>query len=406
MSFDGKAFGEDMVGIVRAYVARTIAPIMADNAALALRVAELEARAPVPGEPGRDGRNVDPEEVRAIVQEIVAELPAPLDGKDGIDGADGQDGRDGTDGKDADPELIRTLVAEAFASLPAPADGKDGADGRDGIDGKDGSDGLNGKDGAGIADLLIDREGNLVATMTDGRMKVLGIVVGRDGKDGSDGQDGDPGDPGRDGVDGKDGPGPGDFNMSLLEDGRTLRIAICRDGDDTEYAFQIGFPVPIDRGDFQEGKIYEEGDIVSHDGALWIARGTIAAAPPDGLVWRLAVPRGAPGADAYAGAAKGLFDPQAEYRALDVVSFNGCEWRAKCDNPGELPGDGWMLSAGKGKRGDRGERGADGTSIVASWVDAARLKHIITLADGTELEADLAGLARTIAESNEGGLVA
>jgi len=40
------------------------------------------------------------------------------------------------------------------------------------------------------------------------------------------------------------------------------------------------------------------------------------------------------GADAYPGEAKGLYNPEAEYRALDVVSFNGCEWRAKSDAPG------------------------------------------------------------------------
>src|SRR5690606_21509906 len=46
-----------------------------------------------------------------------------------------------------------------------------------------------GKDGAGIADLLIDRDGNLVATFTDGRMKSLGVVVGKDGAPGRDGAD-------------------------------------------------------------------------------------------------------------------------------------------------------------------------------------------------------------------------
>ena len=49
---------------------------------------------------------------------------------------------------------------------------------------------------------------------------------------------------------------------------------------------------------------------------------------------------GAPGADAYAGQARGLHDPSASYRALDIVSMNGCEWRAIRDNPGPLPGDG------------------------------------------------------------------
>ena len=43
--------------------------------------------------------------------------------------------------------------------------------------------------------------------------------------------------------------------------------------------------------------------------------------------------RSAPG-----GAARGLFDPRIkDYRALDLVAFNGSEWRAIKDDPGPLP---------------------------------------------------------------------
>jgi hypothetical protein len=44
---------------------------------------------------------------------------------------------------------------------------------------------------------------------------------------------------------------------------------------------------------------------------------------------------------------------------MDVVSFNGSEWRAIVDNPGTLPGPDWMLGA-KGARGKRGDRGPPG----------------------------------------------
>jgi HK97 family phage portal protein len=66
--------------------------------------------------------------------------------------------------------------------------------------------------------------------------------------------------------------------------------------------------------------------------------------------------RGERGEPGYSGSARGLFDPAAQYRAMDVVTFNGSEWRAKIDAPGELPGPGWVLGA-KGSRGKRGERG-------------------------------------------------
>ena len=39
------------------------------------------------------------------------------------------------------------------------------------------------KDGLGIAGSFIDRDGNLIVTMTDGTAKELGPVVGRDGRD-------------------------------------------------------------------------------------------------------------------------------------------------------------------------------------------------------------------------------
>jgi HK97 family phage portal protein len=70
-------------------------------------------------------------------------------------------------------------------------------------------------------------------------------------------------------------------------------------------------------------------------------------------------PPGPPGEPAYPGRARGLYSPAEAYRAMDVVSFNGSEWRAITDEPGPLPGEGWMLGA-KGSRGKRGERGAPG----------------------------------------------
>jgi len=62
----------------------------------------------------------------------------------------------------------------------------------------------------------------------------------------------------------------------------------------------------------------------------------------------------------YAGEARGLFDETATYRGLDRVALDGSEWIARCDNPGPLPGDGWMLSAKVGRKGDPGPRGERG----------------------------------------------
>lgn len=98
--FDGKAFGAEMVEIVKGYVGKALTPVLE-------RIAALEAREPVPGPQGEKGADGAPGER----------------GPEGPQGIPGRDGRDGMQG------------------LPGEK-GLDGKDGRDGIDGKDGKDGL------------------------------------------------------------------------------------------------------------------------------------------------------------------------------------------------------------------------------------------------------------------------
>jgi integrin beta 3 len=234
---DSDALADLIAELVGEHVERATAPLIA-------RIAELESR------------------------------PAPERGEPGERGSDGADGRDG---KDADPEVIHSLVAEAVAGIPVPQDGKDG---RDGADGKDGEPGQAGKDGAGIADLVIDREGHLVASFTDGRMKNLGRIVGKDGADGKDGRDG--------------------FSLEHFDtkwDGdRTLTLSFS-DGQ-SEYSHELRMPFVIDRGVFVEGKSYEAGDGTTWGGSFWIAQRDTSARPDSAdSGWRLAVKRGRDGKD-------------------------------------------------------------------------------------------------------------
>jgi len=109
-------------------------------------------------------------------------------------------------------------------------------------------------------------------------------------------------------------------------------------------------------------------------------------------------PQGERGLDAYPGEARGLWDASAQYRAMDVVSHNGSEWRAVCDNPGDLPGPGWMLGAKgvrgrpgaageRGAKGDRGERGTDGIGI--DEITIADTSLMLLRSDGSVLSCDL-----------------
>jgi hypothetical protein len=62
------------------------------------------------------------------------------------------------------------------------------------------------------------------------------------------------------------------------------------------------------------------------------------------------------------------------------VSFNGSEWIAKHDDPGTLPGDGWMLGA-------QGKRGKPGASIASVKIDGFMLRLVMT--DGAPVSIDL-----------------
>jgi hypothetical protein len=191
---------QKFVGELHDYIGRALSP-------LAARIKALEDRAPERGEAGPKGeRGADGERGQQ--------------GERGVAGEKGDTGEAGPAGKDAAPVdlealadrvvakllesgRIKTLtsleaaeaVAEHFKTNPVREgkDGRDGADGKDGAAGERGPQGERGEkgaDGAGIADTLIDRDGVLVATYTDGRMKALGPVVGKDGRDGKDGADG------------------------------------------------------------------------------------------------------------------------------------------------------------------------------------------------------------------------
>lgn len=124
--FDGKAYGEGIVEIVKGYVEREIAPLKAENETLKTRIAELEARpAAEKGDPGKDA------DLEAI------------------------------------GELVATEVTKAVAAIPKARDGKDAA---------------------GIVEAL-KNDGELVLTLEDGRLVRTGIRDGEPGKPGRDGFD-------------------------------------------------------------------------------------------------------------------------------------------------------------------------------------------------------------------------
>lgn len=259
--FDGKAFGQEIVGVVKAHLEKSLAPILARLDAIDKRFAEL----PVPKEfdPVTFGEWLAPtaDELRGLIEAIKIE-PAP--------------------------ELpdIPAMVAEAVAVLPKPENGKDGAPGANGLDGAPGLNGKDGRDGLDAVEFLRGADGHLIVTMSNGTTRDLGAVNGTDGAAGTDGKDGAPG------KDGVDGVSFDDLDLVETEEGVFLR---CARGDVVK---QWRLPIVIDRGVFKDGQPYRKGDGVTWGGSFWIAQGETTDKPDSGKGgWRLAVKKGRDGKD-------------------------------------------------------------------------------------------------------------
>lgn len=302
---DMTVLADEIAAIVGDEVERATSPLVAANKALTEanatlidRIAALEARelilppvaeidmdavraivsetvsaafatVPIP----QDGKNVDIAEVKALVDEAVAAIPTPKDGAD------------------CDMAEVERMVAEqvtaAVSALPSAENGQKGDAGEPGPQGEKGEtgpagkDGSDGRDGIGLADALIDRDGALVLTMTDGTMRNLGVVVGKDGLPGADGKDG-----ATFTLD--------DFDIVPLDDERSFKF--CFTHGETMHSFEFSFPVAIYRGVWRE-QAYVKGDMVTWGGSLFHCDKDTTAKPGTDD-WTLAAKKGRDGKDA------------------------------------------------------------------------------------------------------------
>ncbi len=179
------------------------------------------------------------------LEKAIGDMPVPKDGKDGVDGADGK-----SLCLDEIRGCVTDLVAQAVSRIPVQPHCTGG---------------------------IIDRDGALSLTFSNGTLKNMGQVVGRDGKDGEPGAQGEAG---RDGVDG--------LGIEQIEfDGeRTFRLA----NEKIDRSFTI--PYPLYQGLWKPGA-YVRGDEVTSDGSQFIAMRDTDKEP--GTIdsgWRLACKRG------------------------------------------------------------------------------------------------------------------
>jgi len=128
--------------------------------------------------------------------------------------------------------------------------------------------------------------------------------------------------------------------------------------------------------------IHYDSALVTHRGSTYCAARDTAEQPPHDD-WIIVA---ACGEVPYVGEVCGLFEPGRAYRKFDLVSFHGSEWRARQDNPGALPGDGWALAGqagSRGKPGDKGDRGPPGPAIsIAGW-ETRDYRAVLVMSDGS-----------------------
>jgi len=277
-SVEGLASVETVRGMIEAAlpdVASEMQPLIARMDAIVETGEERDARLVAVEQremPSLEGY-VTAEEAKSIASETVsaaiAEIPAPQDGKS------------------IEPEEVQAMVDKAVAALPVPEAPEPIAPDMEAI-GKMIADGIakaiselppaeKGEPGVGLAGAMIDRDGNLVVTTSDGRTHNLGLVVGKDGAPGETFT-----------LD--------DFDIEQTDE-RTLEFKFLR--GDTMHTFELEFPVPIFRGAWKEGRTYSKGDMVVWGGSLWAATKQTGAKPdsPDSG-WMIAARKGRDGKSA------------------------------------------------------------------------------------------------------------
>jgi hypothetical protein len=268
----------------------------------------------------RNGKDADPEVIRAEVAKAVAAIPVPKDGKDAEPLneevviakilAKIPAPKNGADGKDADPEFIRAEVAKAVAVLPKPKDGEPGKDGES-----------------------VHPDTVRLMVAEEARKAFSSIQIPKDGEPGRDGRDAVELDILPEIDEAKSYPrgtyarhrkglwrsvantkgmrgwecivaGVEDINCEQRGDRTLVFTAQMSDGD--PFVKEFTFPVVIYREIYRPETEYRKGDAVTYGGSFWVALVDLPTKKPgdptdgtDGTPqqWRLAVKKGAPGKD-------------------------------------------------------------------------------------------------------------
>lgn len=397
MAFDGKAFGDEMVAVVRSFVEREAtalrtdmerenAALRAENAALAARLAAVEARdvaadilpqieavaravEALPGAPDLSGL-ITAEALEERLAVVAAETDAAIEAA-----------------KEPAPDLsglaTKAEVAEVRASIPEVPDLSGFATVasveavRAAIPAEADLTGFATKDEVAEVRAAIpappepmDTSG--FATKAEVAEAVAAIIIPEAIK----GEDADPE------VAAEIVMGRIEDRLAAVDERVTARLAEVKDGKD---GLLPAVEPWVDR-------VHRRGEAVTHGGALWQATGDTGKEPPH-ADWRCLA---FAGKDGLTPEFVGTYEDGGEFRRLDVVALNGGSFVALRDNPGPCPGDGWQLVASRGKpgqsvkgdkgdKGDKGEPGDDAAEVVGIY--RSNDEVVVTFADGREMRA-------------------
>ena len=135
-----------------------------------------------------------------------------------------------------------------------------------------------GEPGIGVAGAMIDRDGAIQITLSNGEVKSLGVVVGKDGE-------------AKDGINGKDGISFESFDMRYLDETSQLEVKATAGGITKEVRFHIGGM--RGKGYWREGVTAKANEAWSYGGQLWIAVNETKAEPKAGCAdWFLGARKG------------------------------------------------------------------------------------------------------------------
>lgn len=137
--------------------------------------------------------------------------------------------------------------------------GVNGERGPEGMAGPPGERGEKGADGLGLAGAMIDRDGALLVTLTNGEVKSLGKVVGKDGSDG------------------KDGLSLEDFQLEYLPESHEINVKAVCNGRTKELRYPAGGIRPA--GYWRENTKAVPGEAWVNGGSLWICMKATQAQP-------------------------------------------------------------------------------------------------------------------------------